>query len=716
MAAVAYAIGAFAAPVARADDGATLDLYSPAVAPGGGFALDRPARRSHLTPSVRLDLDYANDPLVFEVTTGRAEAEHASLVGHQLTSHLGLALGLGDRFLVYGAWPVHLVMEGVPLGNEPTATGFGSGDLALGGRVDIQDGHAALQITLTLPTGEDGDGVAAVAGDASATVEPEVIGEIEAGPVRIVANLGVRLRKDIVLAGVSFGDALTYGLGLVVPFAPDVFELEAEVHGSSRLDDVGARGSSPVEALAGPRVKFAHAWTVGAAAGLGLTRGYGAPDARVVVLAGWTGEALTRPATEPATEPEPATPEPEPKPEPPPAPLEPEAQDGLASLGVDPATADSDGDGVSDLDDTCPDLPGRGAGGCPQYIAYDHERGEILLRAPVTFTEGAGAPRRSAEKVLEEIAWFLRARMDMHVRFEVHTGAAPDRERALAISIMRAVGAAGWVVEHGIARDRLEAYGCGANRPLVPPGHPRARDNERVEVHVLLPLPPRGRRSSLGCGAGEIPEPPAPVALTQLDAGTSAARAPTAGAPAAAMTGAALAAALAQSPKADHDGDTVRNEIDACAMAPGPTARKGCPVGHRVEPGAARFEFKKRIRFSANAPQLDPGSEPWVAELAATLRANPGMKVRVEVHVHQQPDAATSVDLTRRRAAALRARLVSMGVTESRVAAFGCGHAHPIAPNNVPWGQKKNERIELVVLDPAPASGVASSAGCAAAE
>lgn len=718
-------VGAAAATAtARADEGATLDMYTPAVSPEGGFALDRPAQRPHLSPSVRLDLDYANDPLVYETTAGNTDAERISLVSDQFTAHLGFALGLGDRFLAYAALPVHLLMTGARLGSEPTATGFGGGDLALGGRVDIQGGGAALQITMTLPTGEGGDGAPSVAGDASPTVEPEVVGEIAAGPLRIVGNLGVRLRKDTLVAGVTFGDALTYGLGVVAQVVPDAFELNAEVHGSSRLDDVGARGSSPIEALAGPRVRFATSWTLGTAGGLGLTRGYGSPDARLVVLVGWTGSGMMAASSsaEPRPEAEPvaAPPEPEPEPEPPPLPAPvPIIEGDPVPLGVDPATTDRDGDGVSDLDDACPELPGHGTGGCPQYIAYDTERGEVVLKVPISFPEQGAVPRRSAEKPLEEIAWLLHNRPDMRVRFEAHMPAMADGDRAIALSIARAVAAASWVTRHGVARNQLEAYGCGANRALLPVGHPRANENERVEVHVLQPMAPRGMRSTLGCAAGDVPEPPPPEALKDLDAPRApadTAPAPTAGAPAAAMTGAALAAALAKSPKADHDGDGVANASDACVMAPGPAVRKGCPVGHRVEPGAARVEFKKRIRFAVGSADIDPSSDPWLVELAGTLRANPGMKVRLEAHVAEQSDAAASLALTRRRAAAFQARLVAQGVTAARLSAVGCGQTHPIAPNNVPWGQKKNERVEVVVLDPAPAGGVASSEGCAPAE
>lgn len=706
-----------------------LNLYDPAASPESGFALERPERRPHLAPSLQLQLDYSNDPLVYETTVGSTGSERIALVGDQLTAHLGATLGLGDRFLTYLALPVHLVMEGSRLGTQPTATGFGAGDLAFGGRVDIQGGAAALQLTLTFPTGDKTEGAPAVAGDASPTAEPELLGQIGAGPIDIVVNLGVQLRRDVEVAGIKFGDALTYGFGFVAETVPELLDLHAEVHGASRLDDVGARGSSPVELLGGAKLRPIPEWTFGAAGGFGLTRGYGSPDARVVVLAGWTGDGTQAPESQPDdSEPEPyPIPEPEPAfaPEPEPE-AEPEPSSGPASIfaqpppGSDPASLDRDTDGVSDLDDACPELPGRGNGGCPQYISYDVERGEILMTAPISFPPSGTTLRRPSEKPLEEIAWLMRTQPALRIRIESHMLVYGDRERQLALSIVRSVAVASWLVEHGVEHGRVEAYGCGTNRPLVAPGHRRELENERTEAHVLQPLPPRGMRSSIGCAQGEVPRPPPPAAIKKPEPSAQAAPAapPTSGAPAAAMTGTALAAALAKSPTADHDGDGVRNANDACVMAPGPAGRRGCPVGHRVEPGAARFEFKKRIKFGANAVELDAASDPWIKELAATLRANPGMKVRIEAHVAEQPgvDAGAALALTRRRAAGVQARLVTQGVAASRLSAVGCGQLHPIAPNNVPWGQKKNERLEVVVLDPAPAAGVASSEGCVPAE
>jgi outer membrane protein OmpA-like peptidoglycan-associated protein len=84
--------------------------------------------------------------------------------------------------------------------------------------------------------------------------------------------------------------------------------------------------------------------------------------------------------------------------------------------------------------------------------------------------------------------------------------------------------------------------------------------------------------------------------------------------------------------------------------------------------------------------------------------------------VPEEQGAAASLALTRKRADTVRNELASRGVPRARLLAYGCGELRPIAPNNVPWGRKKNERIELHVLDPAPSSGVHSFEGCAASD
>jgi outer membrane protein OmpA-like peptidoglycan-associated protein len=186
----------------------------------------------------------------------------------------------------------------------------------------------------------------------------------------------------------------------------------------------------------------------------------------------------------------------------------------------------------------------------------------------------------------------------------------------------------------------------------------------------------------------------------------------------AAVGTAALIAALARDPKGDADRDGVANAADACPLAPRSASgsEPGCPEGHKVDLDAGRIELTRPIRFEDGQSAPSERSAAHLDELAATLRANPTMRVIIEAHVAEESSADASLALTRTRAAAVRSALSARGVPQARLRAYGCGQARPTAPNNVPWGRKRNERVELHLLDPAPASGVHSTVGCVAAE
>jgi OOP family OmpA-OmpF porin len=208
-----------------------------------------------------------------------------------------------------------------------------------------------------------------------------------------------------------------------------------------------------------------------------------------------------------------------------------------------------------------------------------------------------------------------------------------------------------------------------------------------------------------------VPAAPPPAAQPAKPAAAPGAALP---AIAASATAAQVAAALAADPGGDRDGDGARNGKDECPLAPG--SENGCPEGHRVDLDGGRIELTKPIRFEPGAAALDARGEKQLDEIAATLRANPGMKIAIATHVAADAGAEASLALTRTRATTVRRELAGRGIAPARMPAYGCGENRPVAPNNVPWGRKKNERVELLLLDPAPASSVHSLEGCSAAE
>ena len=240
-----------------------------------------------------------------------------ALVSDQMTTQLALALGLYDVAMISMVWPVNVLMEGSALGDQPTATGFGSGDLRISGRLALYRSPlaaAAVQLTGSVGTAEAGDaGRPGVAGDDGATLEPELLGQVQAGPLLLMANVGTRFRKDVAFAGVRFTDVLTFGVGAALPVVPDLLRAHLEVQGLSPLDDIGNRGGTPLQALLGLKLTPFAGFTFGLAGGAGILRGYGSPDMRGVFMVGYEN-ALAGGGRGSANEPEETDAPPEPAP------------------------------------------------------------------------------------------------------------------------------------------------------------------------------------------------------------------------------------------------------------------------------------------------------------------------------------------------------------------------------------------------------------------
>lgn len=96
--------------------------------------------------------------------------------------------------------------------------------------------------------------------------------------------------------------------------------------------------------------------------------------------------------------------------------------------------------------------------------------------------------------------------------------------------------------------------------------------------------------------------------------------------------------------------------------------------------------------FAPADAELLPSALPFYARLADTLRRRPGTVAHVLVH-GDAPASDPATDLTARRAAALRAYLVSRGVPETRLRAEGRGLRQPATAD----GAAANVRVEVVI-------------------
>jgi outer membrane protein OmpA-like peptidoglycan-associated protein len=103
------------------------------------------------------------------------------------------------------------------------------------------------------------------------------------------------------------------------------------------------------------------------------------------------------------------------------------------------------------------------------------------------------------------------------------------------------------------------------------------------------------------------------------------------------------------------------------------------------------------IYFDFASDRIKEESEPVLAEIAQVLTQNPTWNLSVEGHTDNIASDAYNLDLSRRRAAAVKAALTGRyGVGESRLSTAGFGESSPRDRNDTLEGRARNRRVELV--------------------
>ncbi len=103
------------------------------------------------------------------------------------------------------------------------------------------------------------------------------------------------------------------------------------------------------------------------------------------------------------------------------------------------------------------------------------------------------------------------------------------------------------------------------------------------------------------------------------------------------------------------------------------------------------------VLFLSDQSSLLPEATSRLGEVAAALLENKERSILVEGHTDSQGSDAYNVELSQRRAEAVRSFLISRGYDASRVRAVGIGEARAIGDNTTAEGRANNRRVEIVL-------------------
>ncbi len=105
------------------------------------------------------------------------------------------------------------------------------------------------------------------------------------------------------------------------------------------------------------------------------------------------------------------------------------------------------------------------------------------------------------------------------------------------------------------------------------------------------------------------------------------------------------------------------------------------------------------IYFDVNKDVVKPESYPSIKEIAAILKDNPTVKIKIVGHTDSDGDDKSNLDLSKRRAASVKNALVKdFGVDAARIETDGKGESEPVAKNDSGVNKALNRRVEFIKL------------------
>ena len=153
-------------------------------------------------------------------------------------------------------------------------------------------------------------------------------------------------------------------------------------------------------------------------------------------------------------------------------------------------------------------------------------------------------------------------------------------------------------------------------------------------------------------------------------------------------------ATVARAAAAAVPGAMIANHLEI--QAPTSTVSEQCRT---LPTRLAEFHRQHKIIFLSGTSIVNDASKPSVVKAAALLKSCPTVRVEVAGHTDNLGSPASSLPLSERRAAAVKAELVRLGVNGGRILAHGYGQAFPIAPNTTAAGRIANRRAEIRALE-----------------
>jgi outer membrane protein OmpA-like peptidoglycan-associated protein len=155
---------------------------------------------------------------------------------------------------------------------------------------------------------------------------------------------------------------------------------------------------------------------------------------------------------------------------------------------------DNDGDGIPDTSDTCPNEPENfndflDDDGCPDdpNDKVHLSRDRIIITEQVYFETAKAVIKTESYPILDAVADVMKANPQvLKIRVEGHTDSRGSDDMNMQLSKDRAASVMKYLVDKGIAENRLESIGYGEEQPIADNETAKGRSlNRRVEFTII---------------------------------------------------------------------------------------------------------------------------------------------------------------------------------------------------------------------------------------
>ncbi len=289
--------------------------FSPGLGARGLMTVERSTIARGVALGSSLYMSYADSPLVVRDQSLILER----IISNQTQAHFVGTVSFARRIEFGVGLPTVLSQSGDRgLVQSLRSSGIGDLRLALKGAL-LDDRHRlfdrigfALALSSALPTGS----IDAFSSADTLVLQPEAIFDFDFSSVDAALNLGYRYRKNpIDLGDLNVANEWIYRFGLGIDLFRSPVSLISELFGRTAVKNpFGSQFQSPAEWLSGLRYHHVDGFIATVAGGTAVSRGYSAPEWRLVAQLGFSPPSREPPQPPPMVVAEPPPPPPEPVP------------------------------------------------------------------------------------------------------------------------------------------------------------------------------------------------------------------------------------------------------------------------------------------------------------------------------------------------------------------------------------------------------------------